>query len=588
MKNKVTIINMPFFTIHAPSLEIGLLKALLDDEGMVADIKYANLDFYNFLGDHNLYMNVVDSDPELHFSDWLVSDLLFDSIVSTPAEYNTLLKQYNSCSFYKNIQLLRNKFVKFSNEFISKIDMSCDIVIFNCKYMNLYTTLYIAKRIKEYNKKIVVCLFGELVQFKDKASSLIKIFNQVDAIFHDLNYKSMVHQISFYFSNRYFDNIAGFISQKSFRENKKTIKLDDYDINALPCPNYDDYFDSPTLESIETILAIETSRGCWWKKCKFCSAKGPGVKYVFKSPDKIADEVIRLSTRYEVLKFEIIDICLPPKIIDNFSQKILSAKCDFRFFWETRVELKSNDFRMLHQCGVRTIQVGIESLSTRLLKKIGKGNSKLINIWFLKKCKEAGIEPIWNLLYSFPEEIESDHKETLETLKYIQHLSPPQNMIKVRCEYGSDYYLKRRWADCINTYKFIVPDYIDRESTQQIATYFEFNNKKLFPNLVNELKELLLIWKNNYQNVSLTINCGPDFIIINDNRSLDHEQQYILKSWQKSVYIACKDIISLKELIKKFIHVDETDLRNFISTMIKKKLVIDEDQMLLSLATQCS
>src|SRR5262249_44337798 len=49
------------------------------------------------------------------------------------------------------------------------------------------------------------------------------------------------------------------------------------DLNGLPIPDYDDYFErlyeSPLAKTIKTDLLVETSRGCWWgakHHCTFC------------------------------------------------------------------------------------------------------------------------------------------------------------------------------------------------------------------------------------------------------------------------------------------------------------------------------
>ena len=61
----VALINMPFYTVHAPNLEIGLLKSLLEDLGISTDVKYYNLLYLKETGNYDLYMEIVDSPIEI-------------------------------------------------------------------------------------------------------------------------------------------------------------------------------------------------------------------------------------------------------------------------------------------------------------------------------------------------------------------------------------------------------------------------------------------------------------------------------------------------------------------------------------------
>lgn len=81
------------------------------------------------------------------------------------------------------------------------------------------------------------------------------------------------------------------------------------DLEALPCPDYDDYFatrakaekQSTMMDFVEflegdekAVLSLEGSRGCWWGEkhpCTFCGLNGQHNRYRQKSSRRIVEEL---------------------------------------------------------------------------------------------------------------------------------------------------------------------------------------------------------------------------------------------------------------------------------------------------------
>src|SRR5262249_20142488 len=81
------------------------------------------------------------------------------------------------------------------------------------------------------------------------------------------------------------------------------------DLDALPYPDYDDYFAqlnaSPLAPAIRgpasPQVMIETSRGCWWgakHHCTFCGLNGSTMAFRSKSPARALAEIEHLHRRY--------------------------------------------------------------------------------------------------------------------------------------------------------------------------------------------------------------------------------------------------------------------------------------------------
>jgi ribosomal peptide maturation radical SAM protein 1 len=91
-------------------------------------------------------------------------------------------------------------------------------------------------------------------------------------------------------------------------------------------------------------------------------------------------------------------------------------------------EMKANLKRVL------SIQPGIESLSSHVLRLMRKGVSALQNVALLRMCREYGIELAWNLLYGFPGETPEDYQETAEVIEALYHLKPPGAVARIRLD----------------------------------------------------------------------------------------------------------------------------------------------------------
>ena len=79
------------------------------------------------------------------------------------------------------------------------------------------------------------------------------------------------------------------------------------DMNGLPIPDYDDFLAARERSDIGVtgqplILALESSRGCWWgakNHCVFCGLNANGMGYRQKSYERFRDEVSTIAQRYK-------------------------------------------------------------------------------------------------------------------------------------------------------------------------------------------------------------------------------------------------------------------------------------------------
>jgi len=102
-----------------------------------------------------------------------------------------------------------------------------------------------------------------------------------------------------------------------------------------------------------------------------------------------------LARDYRRLEFAAVDNIIDMRYFGDFLPKLRDAGYDFRLFYETKANLKREHLHAMREAGVLSIQPGIESLSTPILKLMEKGVTALQNIRLLKWCAEFGLQPFW-------------------------------------------------------------------------------------------------------------------------------------------------------------------------------------------------
>jgi len=213
------------------------------------------------------------------------------------------------------------------------------------------------------------------------------------------------------------------------------------DLDTLPYPNYDDYFEQrmelwPTTTRPAGVL-MESSRGCWWGEkhhCIFCGLNGMSMAFRSKTAQRVLDEIVALNERYQPSFIAMVDNILDMHYFRDLLPQLKNLEPDLQLFYETKANLTKDQVRMLRDAHVRTIQPGIESLSTDILRIMRKGTTAIQNIQILKWCKEFCVEAQWNLLYGFPGENPADYKKTVDIISWISHLKPPANIAVIRLD----------------------------------------------------------------------------------------------------------------------------------------------------------
>ncbi|MFQ5671497.1 MAG: B12-binding domain-containing radical SAM protein [Nitrospinales bacterium] len=243
--------------------------------------------------------------------------------------------------------------------------------------------------------------------------------------------------------NLYYRDAAGAV--------KHTAKKSVEDLNVLPAPD----FTGLPLEkylSPEPIASFQTSRGCYYGKCTFCSLSFRD-NFRLRDPRRVVQDMIDIHASTGIKTFLLWDSLSPPKTVRAVAGQVRDENLGFHWFAETKFEktyLNKKFLQDLGEGGCRFLQFGMESASERILDLIDKGNKNAEIDVMLDNMAAAGIGASLTWFIGFPTETEAEadasydfiearrHKVTLSAYTGTYNLLPDQPLFYDRDSYGID------------------------------------------------------------------------------------------------------------------------------------------------------
>jgi anaerobic magnesium-protoporphyrin IX monomethyl ester cyclase len=189
--------------------------------------------------------------------------------------------------------------------------------------------------------------------------------------------------------------------------------------HLLPMHIYDRKIDYLSASPIDVVNVI---RGCPYD-CAYCEIKKLwGSKCRAFSPHRVVEEIDYLVKNYGSKGIYFID--------DNFTiQKrhtvemchlLKKCKLDIEWACDTRVDLISRDLlREMKDAGCRTIFFGIQSGSSRILKKLNTHITTEQVVQAFKLCREEGIQIACSFMLGIPGETVNDMEVTFRFAKKL-------------------------------------------------------------------------------------------------------------------------------------------------------------------------
>jgi ribosomal peptide maturation radical SAM protein 1 len=605
----VALISTPWPLYSRPSIQLGALKAYL--QSRLPDVK---------IEAHHVYLKLAQSIGyrlyhEISQRTWLAESVY--AALLFPERFETIEKLFNREAGRKaNIKEIGLKKLtvlikKATDAFISSRNWGDHLLAgFSVSLCQLTSALYFIKCIKKKFPELIIVIGGSTFS-GSTGPEFFELFPEVDAIVNgegELPFSQLVDSLKATASLSGIPLIKGIITSEAVDNNgDPNIFHQLKNLSCLPPPDYDDYFD--LLKSFNSknmffpTLPAETSRGCWWHRtylsgrtsgCAFCNLNLQWEGYRTKNPSQVVKEIDHLTAKYKTLSVSIVDNVLPRETSRIIFEQLGKLKKDLRLFSEIRSTTSYQELKVMANAGIRSVQIGIEALSTSLLKKLRKGTSAIQNLEIMKNCEALGIVNISNLILHFPGSDLQDVEETLGSIEFAMSYRPLK-AIGFWLGQGSPVWQDPKTYGIRATFNhpnwsYLFPRKILQSMHFMIQAYRGDlgHQRKIW----QPVKKKVEIWQIIYAELNkepdvspiLSLRDGRDFLIIRQRRLHTEPMNHRLVGTSRSIYLFCRRHHSIKRIRNQFQTFPEDKIVSFLKMMVDKKLMFEEKDKYLSLA----
>ena len=605
----VVLVSTPWPIFNRPSIQLGTLKSYLKSQFPELEIVA-----------HHFYLKVAESiGYKLYHAiserTWLAETVY--AALLYPERFESIkklfIKEAKAKPLLRDVDFkdIAKRVAEVTDEFIDNENWSnFGLAGFSICLCQLTSAIYFVRRIKKKFPDLPIVVGGSM--FTGVSSkNLLKMFTEIDFVVigeGELPLSRLVRNLKD--SPMTVDNplIPGIVSAKELNTAHTVGFSQIEDLVNIPVPDYDDYFNLlKSFKSDKTFfptLPAEISRGCWWKGtsvdgdinsgCAFCNLNLQWKGYRSKNPDQVVAEIDHQTSKYRSLSLAFMDNLVPVKTSSEIFNKLSKLEKDFRIFCEIRAITPKRVLENMKSAGVREVQIGIEALSTRLLKKLNKGTTAIQNLEIMKNCEELGIANNSNLILNFPGSDSKDVKETMQNLEFAMSFRP---MKFVHFWLGLESPVWQNPKDFGIKAVFNHPNYaalFPPEIYQQMVFMIQAYRGDLGyqRRLWQPVKEKIRKWKREYAEFHkgpvhspiLSYRDGKDFMIIRQRRISADPLTHRLEGISREIYLFCGHHRSLKRILQQFPKLTEDRLIPFLKMMVDKKSMYEENKKYLSLA----
>jgi hypothetical protein len=175
-------------------------------------------------------------------------------------------------------------------------------------------------------------------------------------------------------------------------------------VSAIGLPLYEPNL----LEAAEVdCLSVTQARGCYWGKCAYCDFvelyKGSS-RYRGRRAEELVDEINDLISEHGIKRYSLITEAIPPAFARAFSQELLRRKLRVQWssFAMVHRQFDSDLFGLMREAGCEYLVVGLETMTSRVLKLVDKWANCGANREFLSAARDAGMRLRVNLIPDLP------------------------------------------------------------------------------------------------------------------------------------------------------------------------------------------
>ena len=614
---RIALISTPWPLYNRPSIQLGTLKAYL--RSIYPDIQ---------IEAHHVYLKLAASIGyrlyhEISKRTWLAETIY--AALLYPERLQRIEKLFNQESGRKSVLRaagfggITAGIKKISDAFINSRNWDDYLLAgFSVSLCQLTSALYFIKRIKEKFPKLIIVIGGST--FSGSATGdFFKLFPEVDAVINgegELPFSQLIACLIKFPSLSDVPSITGLSRPETVTDHKAPAGFQQLSsLNGLPPPDFDDYFD--LLQSFDSqnaffpVLPVETSRGCWWRQssvpgkappkmpgrgagCAFCNLNLQWEGYRTKEPSQVVAEINHLTDRHQTLSVSMVDNVLPRNTSTKAFARLERSKKDLRLFSEIRATTSWAELKAMRKAGMQEVQIGIEALSTPLLKKLHKGTSAIQNLEIMKNCEALGIENISNLILYFPGSDERDVALTLQSIKFALPYRPLKT---------AAFWLGRGSPVWRNPKAYGIRAIFNHPNWAVLFPRKIFQNlgfmiqayrgdlgyqRKIWQPVKNKVTTWHTIYTELHEGPNpspiLTVRDGGNFLIIRQRRQNAEPLSHRLTGTSRLIYLFCSHHRSLTKIRDRFPTFAEDKIVAFLKMMVANKVMFEENDRYLSLA----
>ncbi len=603
---RIALISAPWPLFSRPSIQLGALKAYLRRE--IPDLEVAAHHFYLKLATaigYPLYR-------EISKKNWLAESVY--AALLYPERFHRIQALFHKearglpLSSRADFNVLTHQAAETADDFIRSINWDrWGLAGFSICFCQLCSSLYFIRSIKKNFPTLPIVIGGSMFA-GDTIKGLFEAFPEIDFVINGEGERplcSLVHHLGNSADTDTISCIPGLVTRHSCRSKAPVTFGQMPDLKNLPAPDYDDYFyllkTGAPDKSFFPALPAEASRGCRWQAsnsghsgCAFCNLNRNWQGYRCKGPEQVSREIDHLTSKYRTLSVTFMDNLIPVKTALEMFDQLSGLKKDLKLFCELRATTPKRVLEKMSCAGVSEVQIGIESLSSRLLKKLNKGTTAIQNLEIMKHCEGLGIANNANLILHFPGSDIEDMNETLQNIEFAAVFRPPKLVHfwlgHGSCVYNDPEHFGVKALFNHPNYAKIFPEHIHRSMTFLIQRYrgdMGYQKKLWRP-----VRQKVHDWEKTYTRIHqtggdtpiLSYRDGKEFMIIRQKRLSKEPLTHRLEGLSREVYLYCGQHRSLEKILLHFQELTREKVTPFLKMMTDKKLMFEENGKYLSLA----
>jgi len=598
----VALISMPTLSARFPSFQLALLKPTLERAG----IPVQTFSLFMYFGTHTGWrINETLSDVyPCMVGEWIWTRAAFGDFAKDDGYFDIYRDNLEGicksagCSLDDLRRLRETTAPEFIDFCLNSVDWSrFGLIGFSVVFQQTLASIALARALKERFPHIPIMMGGATFE-DDIAEEIMNGCPQVDYIHCGDADETLPQAVRRVYSGQSMQGMPGIMwrdeGQIAYAGRAPNLA----DMNKTPVPDFDEYFYARkeggygySDQARGVLLPIETARGCWWgvkNHCTFCGLNRSGMEFRSKRVDNVIQQLDELSRRYGILEFNAIDNIIEPEYIDRLFGQLSEANTDIKLHYEVRPSLSRAQLKHMRKGGLFSIQPGVESFSTHILKLMRKHTTGVRNLELIKWSTYYGINNLYNILLRFPGETAEDYRAQCDVISKIHHFQAPWAIAKARADRGSPMYTQPESQSISRLVPSPCYDYLfpkDRFNLNRVSYYFEHEmGNTVDDQQYDEIFQAVAIWQHRwgkqprpylrYRKAWATIsiqdgrNCSP--------RAVTYTDEYA------TLYEFCADARSRKEISAKFD--DASWVEGALTEFVDRDLMIHLDNRYLSLA----